>query len=96
MEARTALTTPRGGYISAPQSASPFSGIAGTEDLMADQPTDDHSPRDTRSPFQPLSIEARRRLWEQIWNRLLAPPIDPATSPESSRTTAEEVADDAA
>jgi hypothetical protein len=43
---------------------------------MADQPRTDDDHTNRRTHFYPLPIETRRQLWQQIWNRLLAPPID--------------------
>jgi hypothetical protein len=66
---------------------------------MADQPQDDRIRIDDRTGFEVLPLEARRRLWEQIWNRLLAPPIepgDPTTADDCATNLTEEAASDAA
>lgn len=37
--------------------------------------------RDTQTPQRTdgaLPLAIRQRLWDQIWSRLLAPPVDPA------------------
>jgi hypothetical protein len=65
---------------------------------MADQPNDDHNPRTRRNHFEPLPLEARRRLWDQIWNRLLAPPgeFEDQTRSKVTPEVTEEAASDVA
>ncbi len=66
---------------------------------MADQSNDDQTPSTQRNHFESLPLEARLRLWEQIWNRLLAPPLasnDPDPSDDLALDPAQEAGSDVA
>jgi hypothetical protein len=50
----------------------------------SDHPQDQHTPRHQEADSM-LPLTVRQRLWEQLWTRLLAPPVDPGDRAPSPR-----------